>query len=176
MLEKFYPSEIARSAYEIPYEKLYEEGYRGLIFDIDNTLVPHDAPADDRSVKLFARLKEIGFKCCLLSNNNENRVQMFNKDIHAFYISGAGKPSAKSYIKAVEMMDLSALNTVAVGDQLLTDILGAKNAGIRDILVTPIAAWEPMRIRIKRVAEKIIFFFYHRRERKKTGEPEKQPG
>lgn len=61
MIQQFYPDEWLDSAYVIDYEKLYKEGYRGLIFDIDNTLVPHGAPADERAIALFKRLREIGF-------------------------------------------------------------------------------------------------------------------
>ena len=59
MLERFFPDEYMASTYVIPFEKLYKEGYRGIIFDIDNTLVPHGAPADERSKKLFHELKSI---------------------------------------------------------------------------------------------------------------------
>ena len=61
MFETFYPGNYVDSAYEIPYEKLYERGYRGIIFDVDNTLVPHGAPADARAIELFERLRAIGF-------------------------------------------------------------------------------------------------------------------
>ena len=61
MFERFFPDEYVASTYVIPFEKLYEEGYRGVIFDIDNTLVPHGAPADGRAIKLFRRLGDIGF-------------------------------------------------------------------------------------------------------------------
>lgn len=74
---------------------MYEEGYRGLIFDIDNTLVPHGAPADERAKALFARLKAIGFSSCLISNNQEPRVKMFNEEIQTNYIFNAHKPSTK---------------------------------------------------------------------------------
>ena len=86
LFETFYPDERMNSTYDIDFETLYEEGYRGLIFDIDNTLVPHGAPADDRAKELFARLKEMGFKCCLLSNNKEPRVKMFNEEIQVDYL------------------------------------------------------------------------------------------
>ena len=79
MFERFFPDEYVVSTYVIPFERLYEEGYRGVIFDIDNTLVPHGAPADDRAKKLFRRLKEIGFSSCLISNNQEERVKMFRR-------------------------------------------------------------------------------------------------
>ena len=61
MFNKFFPDEYMASTYVISFEKLYKEGYRGVIFDIDNTLVPHGAPADERAKKLFARLEKIGF-------------------------------------------------------------------------------------------------------------------
>ena len=79
MFDYFFPDRYIASTYVIDFEKLYEKGVRGLIFDIDNTLVPHGAPADKRAVELFARLKKIGFRCCLISNNQEPRVKMFNE-------------------------------------------------------------------------------------------------
>ena len=60
MFRAFYPKEYRDSAYDIPYEDFYRQGIRGVIFDIDNTLVPHGAPADDRALQLFARLREMG--------------------------------------------------------------------------------------------------------------------
>ena len=80
MLESFYPDNEAESAYSIDYEKLYTQGFRGIIFDIDNTLVPHGAPADQRAKALFARLWALGFQTMLLSNNKEPRVKLFNQD------------------------------------------------------------------------------------------------
>ena len=99
MFERFFPDRYVASTYIIDYEKLYEEGVRGLIFDIDNTLVPHGAPADERAVRLFARLKDIGFRCCLISNNQEKRVKTFNEPIRVDYVYNAHKPSVKNYIR-----------------------------------------------------------------------------
>ena len=81
MFERFFPDAYMESTYVIPFEKLYEEGVRGVIFDIDNTLVPHGAPADKRAKVLFKRLEQIGFSSCLISNNQEARVKLFNQDI-----------------------------------------------------------------------------------------------
>jgi len=97
MFERFFPDEYVVSTYVIPFERLYEEGYRGVIFDIDNTLVPHGAPADERACALFAHLKELGFSCCLLSNNKEPRVKMFNDGVQVQYIFKAGKPKCFGY-------------------------------------------------------------------------------
>ena len=93
MLERFYPDKYVKNAYDLPYEKLYEQGYRGIIYDIDNTLVPHNAPADERAKALFARLHGIGFSCCLLSNNKRKRVADFNEEIGAHMVWNAAKPA-----------------------------------------------------------------------------------
>ena len=74
ILSCFYPDEYLDSTYVIDFDALYRAGYRGVIFDIDNTLVPHGAPADERARALFCHLKEIGFDCCLLSNNQLPRI------------------------------------------------------------------------------------------------------
>jgi hypothetical protein len=161
-LERFYPDVYLDSTYEIDFEKLYRSGYRGVIFDIDNTLVPHGAPADDRSIALFERLRNIGFDSILLSNNKEPRVKMFNDAVHSHYIYKAGKPSPKNYRKAMEMMHTDTDTTVFVGDQLFTDVWGAKKAGIFSILVKPIHPKEEIQIVLKRRLEWIVLFFYKR--------------
>ncbi len=166
MFETFFPDEYVASTYVIPFEKLYEEGYRGIIFDIDNTLVMHGAPADERAKKLFARLKELGFACCLLSNNQEPRVKMFNEDVQVNYIFNAHKPSIVNYEKAMELMRTDKSNTIFVGDQLFTDVWGAKRTGIRNILVKPIHPKEEIQIVLKRKLEKIVLYFYKRSKAK----------
>ena len=114
MFDKFFPDRYVASTYVIDFEGLYKEGVRGLIFDIDNTLVPHGAPADERARALFKRLK-----------------------------SGTDRDS-----------------TVFIGDQLFTDVWGAKRAGIPNILVKPIHPKEEIQIVLKRYLEKIVLHFY----------------
>ena len=92
MLHQFYPDYEADSAYGIDYRTLYEQGYRGIIFDIDNTLVPHGAPATPQATEFFGRLRELGFQTLLLSNNKEPRVKSFADAVGASYIYKAGKP------------------------------------------------------------------------------------
>lgn len=165
MFEQFYPDEWLDSAYNIDYEGLYANGFRGLIFDIDNTLVPHGAPADDRAIILFRRLKKIGFSCCLLSNNKEPRVKMFNEKIGVSYIFKGGKPGRKGYERAMEKMGTDCHNTVFVGDQLFTDVWGAKRAGIRNILVKPIDPKEEIQIVLKRRLEWVVLYFYKKQRK-----------
>ncbi len=163
MLERFYPDLYLDSAYQIDFGEYYRKGYRGIIFDIDNTLVPHGAPADARSIELIGRLKEMGFGVVFLSNNKEPRVKMFNDAVHAEYIYKAGKPGKKGYLKAMEMMGTGRENTLFVGDQLFTDVWGARNTGIFSILVRPMDKKEEIQIVLKRYLEKIVLAFYRRK-------------
>ena len=169
MFEKFFPDRYVASTYVIDFEKLYKNGIRGLIFDIDNTLVPHGAPADERAIRLFKRLKEIGFSCCLISNNQEKRVRTFNEPIQVDYVYNAHKPSTKNYKKAMEIMGTDVSDTVFIGDQLFTDVWGAKRTGIPSILVRPIHPKEEIQIVLKRYLENIVLHFY-----KKSLEKEKR--
>ncbi len=163
MLERFYPDLYLDSAYQIDFGEYYKKGYRGIIFDIDNTLVPHGAPADARSIELIGRLKEMGFGVVFLSNNKEPRVKMFNDAVHAEYIYKAGKPGKKGYLKAMEMMGTERKTTLFVGDQLFTDVWGARNTGIFSILVHPMDKKEEIQIVLKRYLEKIVLAFYRRK-------------
>ncbi len=166
MLKYFYPDEYYKSTYVIPFKELYSQGVRGVIFDVDNTLVPHGAPADDRAKSLFANLKELGFSCCLISNNKEARVKMFNQDIGVDYIYDAHKPSTKNYKKAMTIMGTDESNTIFVGDQLFTDVWGAKRANIKSFLVMPMNPKEEIQIVLKRYLEQIVLKSYEKHKNK----------
>lgn len=165
MFKSFYPDEFVSSTYSIEFEKLYEKGFRGLIFDIDNTLVPHGAPADERAIELFERLRTIGFDTCLISNNQEPRVRPFAEQVKSRHISDAHKPSVKNYKEAMRRMHTDEKTTVFIGDQLFTDIWGAKRSNIPNILVGPIGKKEEIQIVLKRYLEKIVLYFYKKERR-----------
>lgn len=162
LFKRFYPDMRLNSVYEVDFDRLYKKGIRGLIFDIDNTLVPHGADADERIEKLFGELKKMGFKTFLLSNNKLERVKRFNANIRSLYIYKAGKPNVVNYIKAMRMMGTGKENTVFIGDQLFTDIWGAKKAGISTILLNPIDKKEEIQIVLKRYLEKIVLNAYEK--------------
>lgn len=160
MLKQFFPDEYLDSVYQIEFATLYQEGYRGLLFDVDNTLVPHGAPADSDIIALFQKLHELGFQTRLLSNNKEPRVKSFCEQVGGTYCYKAGKPSSKSYIEGMKTLHTNQENTIFIGDQIFTDIWGANRAGIRTILVRPIHPKEEIQIILKRIPEKIILYFY----------------
>lgn len=165
MLERFYPDHMRDSAYEIEYEELYGKGYRGIIFDIDNTLVPHGAEADRRAIELFERLHGMGYQTILLSNNKEPRVKTFNDQVRSQYIFKAGKPGRAGYESAMKRMGTTRETTLFVGDQLFTDVWGAKRIGIVTYLVKPIHPKEEIQIVLKRRLEKIVLYFYRKRKK-----------
>lgn len=160
MFQMFYPDEYVKSAYSIDYKALYKKGFRGIIFDIDNTLTEHGKDATPKAIALFEKLHSIGFKTCLLSNNKEERVCRFNREIGTSYIFNARKPSVKSYEKAMELMGTSKINTIFIGDQLFTDVWGAKRTGIHNILTEPIDKKEEIQIVLKRYLEKAVLCQY----------------
>ena len=166
MFRSFFPDEYLDSAYVIDYEKLYREGYRGLLFDIDNTIVPHGAPADARAIELFERLRAIGFSTCILSNNKEPRGSPFADKGGSPYIFKGGKPSRKGYERAMERMKTDRDTTLFVGDQLFTDVWGANRTGLYSILVKPINPKEEIQIVLKRYLEAIVLAFYRKRLKK----------
>ena len=170
MFESLYPDKYLKSTYAIDFEQLYDQGFRGILFDIDNTLVPHGAPADERAKELFRKLHAMGFNTCLRSNNKEPRVKSFCEKVNSPYIYKAGKPLPKGYLGGIRKMGTTKETTLFVGDQIFTDILGAKRAGLYTILVSPIHPKKEIQIVLKRYLEKIVLHFYFRTVKKKRVE------
>lgn len=166
MFKYFYPDEYEESSYELDYQAFYNAGYRAVLFDIDNTLVPHGAPADDRAVQLFEKIRSTGLKACLISNNKLGRVKSFADAVGAFYVEDAHKPSRKGYQRGMQEMGTTTENTLFVGDQLFTDVWGAKRTGLKSILVKPINPKEEIQIVLKRIPERWILHFYKKSKEK----------
>lgn len=163
MFKKFYPYEYVESVFTIDYDKLYKKGYRGLIFDIDNTLVPHGEDSTPEIDELFNKIQNIGFKTFFLSDNGKKRIEKFLENIkNSQYIDNAGKPKPNNYLKAIEMMELDKDKVVYIGDQTFKDILGANKADIPNILVKYIGFYTEKKIGIKRHLERIILKTYKR--------------
>ncbi len=157
---RLFPRAYCESAYDIDYEGLYEEGCRGVIFDIDNTLVEDQQEATKNAVDLIDKIRRIGMQSFILSNNHEERVRLFAEAVGARYIFEAKKPLAKGYVRAMEMMGTDRSSTVFVGDQIYTDIWGANNAGVFSILVAPVNPRELFHIRLKRLLELPVLMLY----------------
>lgn len=163
MFQNLYPDEDYESAYDIDYEAYYQKGYRGILFDVDNTLVEHDQPVTIEAISLFQRLKEMGFSTCIISNNKEERVKPLADALEAEYVYKAGKPSARGYLEGMKHMKTDPENTFFVGDQIFTDVWGANRAGVHSILVKQIASHEEIQIILKRQLERFVLMGYRRK-------------
>ncbi|MDO4764957.1 MAG: YqeG family HAD IIIA-type phosphatase [Eubacteriales bacterium] len=152
---KIYPKYYYPSIYHIPYNKLYEMGYRGIVFDIDNTLVPYDCKTPTEDVeKLVALLRKKGFSIVLVSNNTKKRVKLFAKGIRLKSVFSAIKPLPFGLRKGLTILGTAPQETIIVGDQLFTDVIAGNLLGLCTILVLPIQEKEAIHTRFKRGLEK----------------------
>ena len=163
MLQIFYPDAYLDSVHCIDFKYYSKMGYKGIIFDIDNTLVCHGAPATKEIITFITFLKALGYEIMLMSNNKEPRVKSFAEAVGGIgYIYKANKPAKRSYLQCMKKMHTDVDTTLFVGDQLFTDVWGAKRCGIFSILVKPIDKKEEIQIILKRYLEKIVLHFYLR--------------
>ncbi|MBE7043347.1 MAG: HAD-IIIA family hydrolase [Ruminococcaceae bacterium] len=162
MFRLFYPYEYVDSVFMIDYEKLYQKGYKAILFDIDNTLVHHGDDSTREVDELFCYLHKLGFQTLLLTNNDQERVERFIRNIDTLYICDAEKPDSKSYLKALELLKVTKEEAIVIGDQIFTDIYGANKSNIPSILVHFILLPEERNIGIRRYLEFIILAFWKR--------------
>ena len=144
-------------------EFLLSIGVKGVLLDIDNTLEPYEhALPGDQVVLWLKSLSERGIKTAIISNNNRDRVETFNNNIGMPAYAKAGKPFKKYLLRAMVEIGTEKENTIFIGDQILTDVWAAHNAGIRAILVPPINDKKDALTRLKRVVEKSILKRYEK--------------
>lgn len=164
MNEKYYPSLVLERITDITVDILKANGIKGLILDIDNTLVPnHVAEADDSLLEWIETLKQAGIKIAIASNASKKRVFIFNRKLKLYAVHRAFKPSVRAFNKARRLMELDNKNVAVVGDQIFTDIYGGNSAGMFTILVKPIDKREGWFVRLKRRFEKRILQRYSER-------------
>ncbi len=137
---RFIPDEYHHSFLDVDYDQLYKNGIRYIIFDLDNTLIPYDESLPTKKIlSTFSLLKSLGFNIIILSNNKPKRIETFVSNIDVSGIANARKPFKKGFKKALKLLDgANTTNTVIIGDQLVTDIYGAKKMKMYAILVDPI--------------------------------------
>ncbi len=151
------PNIYLESVFMIDREMLKENSIKGIIIDIDNTLVPWGAKnINDKSGKLIEQLRKDGFRICILSNNTKKRVDEFNKDLNLPAVYNAGKPRKSAYKKALELLQTEISNTAVIGDQIFTDVLGGNRVGLFTILVNPISTKEFFGTRLVRILERFV--------------------
>ncbi|MBO8156007.1 MAG: YqeG family HAD IIIA-type phosphatase [Bacillaceae bacterium] len=164
MLHKFLPDEQADSVFEITPEHLKAKGIRGIITDLDNTLVAWDQEnPTEKVLDWFQMMQNHGMKVTILSNNDKKRVSRFSEQLDIPFIYRARKPLARAFRKAQNQMGLQQEEVVVIGDQLLTDILGGNMARYHTILVVPISDTDGFVTRINRMIERRILHWMKKR-------------
>lgn len=157
MIKLFLPNEQVRSIFDIDLAALKKKGIRGIITDLDNTLVEWNRPnATPELEKWFKMMKKNGIQVTIVSNNNEDRVKSFADPLNIPFIHKARKPMGRAYRKALKIMNVKKEETVVIGDQLLTDVLGGNLSGFYTILVVPVAQTDGFWTRINRLIERRI--------------------
>ena len=156
-----YPNYYCNNVREISVEFLNENNIKGLILDVDNTLIDYYKNFEDGTIEWVEELKKAGIKFCIVSNTNnvEKVKQVAGKlDIPFFYF--AKKPFKKGFLKAQQLMQLEPENIAAVGDQIMTDVIGSNRCKMFSILVKPILEKDIWVTKIKRPIENLIIKNY----------------
>lgn len=151
------PDIFAETVYDIDLNALKDEGIRGFVFDIDNTLVTYADPvATETVVEWLGKLRDMNFKLYIVSNNDKERVRIFSESVNLPHYGKALKPLKKYLKRACRDMGIAPAETALVGDQLFTDIWGGNLMNMKTILVKPISEVEDGFVKFKRRFERRI--------------------
>lgn len=163
MLKHFLPDQHVKSIFDITPESLKEKGVKGIITDLDNTLVEWDRPnATPKLIEWFDNMRKNEILVTIVSNNNENRVKSFSDPLQIPFIFQARKPMGRAFNKALKQMGLRKDETVVIGDQLLTDVLGGNRSGFHTILVVPVAKTDGFVTKFNRKVERRILDWFRK--------------
>ncbi len=164
-----YPKEYLNSVKDISIDLLNKNNIKGLILDVDNTLISLDKKMPAGISEWAKSMKNSGIKICILSNSNKlDKVESVAKIIEVPYIFFGKKPLKSGFLRAKNLLKLENENIAVVGDQIFTDVIGANRCNMFSILVKPIEEKDYLITRIKRPIEKIIIKMYEKNKRKKS--------
>lgn len=151
------PDLYIKSIFSLDINWLKERNIKGLLVDIDNTLVTHKQRIpDEKVVKLIKHFQDNGIKIAIVSNARKKRVDVFNENLGLYAKYRAYKPSNMGFLEAMSKLNLTSEETAVIGDQLFTDIKGGNKLGLTTILVEPLDSDEPITVKVKRIFEKLF--------------------
>ena len=165
-LDKFTPDRMEKRVADYTAAFFLEQGIDRVIFDLDNTIAPYDKPLPDDGARTYiASLRAAGIEVMLVSNNDEERVRIFNESLGLFAVHKAGKPGVEGINKCLAQSKNKG-RAAFVGDQIFTDCLAARRAGLPCFLVEPIQPKETLFFKLKRIGEKPFIRRYKRKAAK----------
>lgn len=157
LLRRLLPDQHLESIFELEPELLHRKGIKGIITDMDNTLVPwNDRAVYPQLARWLEGLKEQGFRLCIVSNSNPVRGEGLAEELGIPAIWYAAKPRRSPFRKALRLMGLLPGEAAVIGDQIFTDVLGGNRLGLYTILVTPISDKEFVWTRLMRRLERFV--------------------
>lgn len=158
MLKLFTPNYYIHAYHALRVAYLQEHDIQVLLCDIDNTLVAHDVALPDERVKTFIKeLQDAHIQVIFISNNVEERVHTFASGLDAICYPFAMKPLPKTYRKIIRDIKVEKQHIAVLGDQLMTDILGANIMGLHTILCAPAVQRDLSFTKFNRFFETIVF-------------------
>ena len=158
---KMYPKAYFNNIKDITIEFLQTHNIKGLLIDVDNTLIDYNKNILDGVKEWIDKMRDEGIKLCILSNtNNKLKVQNVSRYLDIPYIFFAMKPLKNGFKKGMKKLKLERKNIAVIGDQLLTDVLGANRSNMYSILVKPIHEKDIFITKLKRPLERKIMNKY----------------
>jgi HAD superfamily phosphatase (TIGR01668 family) len=151
------PDLFVKSIFTLDVDWLKERGIKGVLLDIDNTLITHKQKIpDEKVIELIEFFNKNGIQTAIVSNATKRRVDVFNEKLGLYARYRAFKPSNRGFLKAMSKLKLIPEETAVIGDQLFTDVRGGNRLGLTTILVEPLDVNEPITVRFKRILEKMF--------------------
>jgi uncharacterized protein len=152
---------------DVPFDRIAQEGARAVLFDLENTLIPPGGPFDDDGRTIIARAKAAGLLVGVVSNASASWVGPAVEAEGIVCVAPAGKPARDGFLEACRQLGVEPQETVYVGDQVITDVLGSQRVGMRAVLVKPKYTKEFYSSKFQRVVARIVI----RMTRDKQREP-----
>ncbi len=163
-----YPDYYCDKVTDVTLDLLEKNQIKGILLDVDNTLIDFDRNLLDGAKKWVDKMKENGIQCMILSNSNQvDKVTQVAEQLALPYIYFATKPLKRGFKKAREKLGLKSENIAVIGDQIFTDVIGANRNKMFSILVNPIAKKDIWITKLKRPMEEWIVKSYVKKQKKK---------
>ncbi len=167
MRSLFYPDERYRRITDIDPAALVARDIRGIVLDVDNTLTTHDNPHPaDGVLEWLQAAQRVGLRLVILSNNHPKRVEPFAQMLGLEFEADGKKPLPGGFLRACAHLGIENSEAAAIGDQIFTDVIGARWAGVLCLMVDPIEPEAGWFFRLKRRLERPILKGYERRTRR----------
>lgn len=163
-MDIYIPDMYQKSIYHINYDKLYEDGIRCLLFDLDNTIVPYgELEPSKKLIDFIEDLKDMGFKIIIFDDAGKKRLLPFKKILNVDCAYNARKPREDKFMKVIEDFKLDLSEVAIIGDELRSDVMGGNRIGIKTILVNPISTSDSFKTRFYRRLERKMIAKFNKR-------------